>query len=144
MWIQVFIFSEKKISTRVKEAAEPLSASPFSKHRISNSGSCSSHQWSCSNLHRLNYSQQQVVDPQTPFFWASVAYGDSYWEITILMKPQAQIMVHVLSWTPWLKIYICSTLTNKQLEMHHGCVLSTVATDGLVLKHQAINIHTAD
>ena len=25
-----------------------------------------------------------------------------------------------------------------------GCILSTVATDALVLKHQAIGIHTAD
>ena len=36
---------------------------------------------------------------------------------------------------------ICSTL--KQLEMH-GCILSTLATDALVLKHQAISIHSAD
>ena len=26
----------------------------------------------------------------------------------------------------------------------HGCVVSTVATDALVLKHQAISIHSAD
>ena len=29
-------------------------------------------------------------------------------------------------------------LTHKQLEMH-GCVLSTVAADALVLKHQAVS-----
>ena len=34
-------------------------------------------------------------------------------------------------------------LTHKQLEMH-GCMLSTVATDALVLKHQVISIHSAD
>ena len=34
-------------------------------------------------------------------------------------------------------------LTHKQLETH-GCVLSTVATDALVLKHQAISAHIAD
>ena len=34
-------------------------------------------------------------------------------------------------------------LTIKQLEKH-GCELSTVATDALVLKHQAIGIHSAD
>ena len=34
-------------------------------------------------------------------------------------------------------------LTPKQLEMH-GCVLSSVATDDLVLKHQAISTHSAD
>ena len=36
-----------------------------------------------------------------------------------------------------------SPLTLKQLE-RHGCVLRTVATDALVLKHQAISIHSAD
>ena len=34
-------------------------------------------------------------------------------------------------------------LTHKQLEMYE-CLLSTVATDALVLKHQAICIHNAD
>ena len=32
---------------------------------------------------------------------------------------------------------------HKQLETH-GCIFSTVATDALVLKHQAISIHSAD
>ena len=36
-----------------------------------------------------------------------------------------------------------STLTLKHRETH-GCVVSTVATDALVLKHQAISIHNAD
>ena len=34
-------------------------------------------------------------------------------------------------------------LTLKQVETH-GCIRSTVATDVLVLKHQGINIHSAD
>ena len=34
-------------------------------------------------------------------------------------------------------------LTHKQLEMY-GYVLSTAATDALVLKHQAISVHSAD
>ena len=34
-------------------------------------------------------------------------------------------------------------LTIKQLEMHESA-FSTVATDALVLKHQAISNHTAD
>ena len=34
-------------------------------------------------------------------------------------------------------------LTHKQLETHEW-VFSTVATDALVLKHQAISIHCAD
>ena len=37
--------------------------------------------------------------------------------------------------------WIC--LNPKQLEIH-GCVLSAVATDALVLKHQAISIHSVD
>ena len=36
---------------------------------------------------------------------------------------------------------VCLTL--KQLEMH-GCVFSATAIDGLLLKHQAINIHGVD
>ena len=35
------------------------------------------------------------------------------------------------------------SLTLKHRETH-GCVVSTVATDALVLKHQAISIHNAD
>ena len=35
------------------------------------------------------------------------------------------------------------SLTHKQLEIH-GCVFSTVDPDILVLKHQAISIHSAD
>ena len=35
------------------------------------------------------------------------------------------------------------SFTHKQLEKH-GCVLSTAATDALVLKQQAISIHSAD
>ena len=37
--------------------------------------------------------------------------------------------------------FVC--LTYKQQE-EHGCILNTVATDALVLKHQAISIHNAD
>ena len=34
-------------------------------------------------------------------------------------------------------------ITLKPLEMHER-ILSTVATDALVLKHQAVSIHSAD
>ena len=34
-------------------------------------------------------------------------------------------------------------LTPKQLETN-GCTLTTVATDALVLKHQAISTHSSD
>ena len=36
-----------------------------------------------------------------------------------------------------------TVLTPKHRDTH-GCVVSTVATDALVLKHQAISIHNAD
>ena len=39
--------------------------------------------------------------------------------------------------------YDMKCLTLKHLETQ-GCVVSTVATDGLMLKHQAISIHNAD
>ena len=39
--------------------------------------------------------------------------------------------------------HISGQLTPKHWETH-GCVVSTVATDALVLKHQAISIHNAD
>ena len=38
---------------------------------------------------------------------------------------------------------ITHDLTLKHREMH-GCIVSTVAADALVLKHQAISIHNAD
>ena len=42
-----------------------------------------------------------------------------------------------------IKHILLSLLTLKHRETH-GCVVSTVATDALVLKHQAISIHNAD
>ena len=46
-----------------------------------------------------------------------------------------------LPWTSF--VYQIYLLTLKHRETH-GCVVSTVATDALVLKHQAISIHNAD
>ena len=43
----------------------------------------------------------------------------------------------------WWGFAVTDVLTHKQLETHGG-ILSTVATDGLVLKYQAISIHSAD
>ena len=45
-----------------------------------------------------------------------------------------------VSLTPWLQT---PQLTLKHRETH-GCVVSNVATDALVLNHQAISIHNAD
>ena len=41
------------------------------------------------------------------------------------------------------QVSVKQVLTLKHRETH-GCVVSTVATDALVLKHQAISIHNAD
>ena len=43
----------------------------------------------------------------------------------------------------WKKSFHFVHLTHKHRETH-GCVVSTVATDALVLKHQAITIQNAD
>ena len=41
----------------------------------------------------------------------------------------------------YLQHHMALTLKHRGM---HGCVVSTVATDALVLKHQAISIHNAD
>ena len=46
-----------------------------------------------------------------------------------------------LTCTVWY--FVWTLLTHKQLQIH-WCILSTVTTDALVLKHQAIRIHSAD
>ena len=46
-----------------------------------------------------------------------------------------------MSWN--IPVPATEELTPKHQETH-GCVVSTVATDALVLKHQAISIHHAD
>ena len=47
-----------------------------------------------------------------------------------------------------MKIQFSCNLTTNYLTLTqretHGCIVSTVATDALVLKHQAISIHNAD
>ena len=78
------------------------------------------------------------------------------WESMWTVWPQFDYVMHAfalqnnllwLSSPNWLEfsqlaVLECA-LTHKQLELH-GCILSTVATDGLALKHQAISIHSAD
>ena len=55
----------------------------------------------------------------------------------LIQKTQFLLM---LSMYAWLRVV---SLTHKWLEMG-GCILSIVATDVLVLKHQAISIHCAE
>ena len=81
-----------------------------------------------------------------------------------MMMPSSNFMVimhHFISWYSYNVIqfnmnFSFSTAMNKEGNINHsltlkvkhrethGCVVSTVATDALVLKHQAINIHNAD
>ena len=49
---------------------------------------------------------------------------------------------HIENCNDWDK-YVNQTLTLKHQEMH-GCIVTTVAADALVLMHQAITIHNAD
>ena len=43
----------------------------------------------------------------------------------------------------YMDLSVCSPTKAVNRETH-GCVVNTVATDALVLKHQAISIHNAD
>ena len=54
------------------------------------------------------------------------------------------IKIQYILWSIWSDMKnLLGVLTYIQLEMH-GCILSFVATDALVLKHQAISIHNTD
>ena len=58
----------------------------------------------------------------------------------IILFEESEKNVSMVFW----ETFSCDdTLTLKHREMH-GCIVSTVATDALVLKHQAISIHNAD
>ena len=53
-------------------------------------------------------------------------------------------LCHIIAfhWQSFHK-HLAQSLTHKQLETH-GCILSNVAADVLVLKHQAISTHSAN
>ena len=46
-----------------------------------------------------------------------------------------------LLWSSYVYDTVILTLKHRE---RHGCVVSTMATDALVLKHQAISIHNAN
>ena len=48
-----------------------------------------------------------------------------------------------LQYWQWQYMYAYNVFIHKQLELYE-CVVNTVATDALVLKHQAISSHSAD
>ena len=55
--------------------------------------------------------------------------------------PSADAMLKTKLGLYFSKIHLALTLKHRET---HGCVVSTVANDALVLKHQAISIHNAD
>ena len=56
-------------------------------------------------------------------------------------KPWAYFLGYTVSPTWIFLLKLALTLKHRET---HGCVVSTVATDALVLKHQTISIHNAD
>ena len=60
-----------------------------------------------------------------------------HWGATVSLNHSSWKIKTCLSYT----YFIGLTLKHRET---HGCVVSTVATDALVLKHQAISIHNAD
>ena len=71
--------------------------------------------------------------------------GTNFSEILIAILTFSLKKTHLkVSSAKWWPFYLgLSVLTLKHRETHE-CVVSTVATDALVLKHQAISIHNAD
>ena len=72
------------------------------------------------------------------------------WPVTRKMFPFDDVIMHLLHWrfqaAPYQATRICDNsvgLTHEWLQTH-GCVLSTVGTDALGLKHQAISIHSVN
>ena len=52
--------------------------------------------------------------------------------------------IHLKMSAKWQPFCLCLSVLTLKHRKTHGCVFSTVATDALVLKHQAISIHNAD
>ena len=65
--------------------------------------------------------------------------GDKPLSEAMMVRLLTHICVARPQWVKWQTIL----LTHKQLEMQ-GSILSIVATDALVLKHQAVSIRSAD
>ena len=59
------------------------------------------------------------------------------------------LLMDIEKYTLW-SVYPSSPSQNRQVKVihkqleTHGCVINTVATDALVLKHQATSINSAD
>ena len=60
-----------------------------------------------------------------------------------MLGPRLDLIITVSNSVGYALFTLLFCFTHKHLEMHE-CILSTVATDVLVLKHQAIRIHSTD
>ena len=77
-------------------------------------------------------------------------FGVCLWTVEIHNKMKTVTFHLIDGWSPSSVSYINDLkcfiyqffLTHQQLK-RHGCISSTVATDALVLKHQAISTHSA-
>ena len=75
--------------------------------------------------------------------WVNIGSGNGLLPDGIKPLPESMMTNLKISVHDVLECFEMTNLTPKHWETH-GCVVSTVATDVLVLKHQAISIHNAD
>ena len=61
-----------------------------------------------------------------------------------ILDPFALLIPKILITYNKANLTECVTVLTLKHRETHGCVVSTVATDALVLKHQTISIHNAD
>ena len=73
------------------------------------------------------------------FYWIDISHLDylvSFWGKGRLKLSYTGSII--------MTLHVCHAVLTPKHRETHGCVVSTVATDALVLKHQAISIHNAD
>ena len=70
--------------------------------------------------------------------------GEFFVKINLMSLPLTILcLIHMMMACHGKAFHISGSLTHKQLD-RHACVISTVATNALVLMHQAISIHNPD
>ena len=94
-----------------------------------------------SNLYHPNQARSPVLSKDYTIPGEFHAHLYQFWFTTI--GPIQTVAISAAEWHYNVAHMASSALTHKQLETY-GCILSTVATDALVLKHQGISIYNAD
>ena len=97
---------------------------------------CIIHQW-------LSY---QIITCHLPIhylnqFWFTFNFSEIYIRIKQFAYEKMNMKILIANWEPFC--LSLNLLTHKHLETH-GWILSTAASDALVLKQQVISIHSAD